>query len=108
MDDDLRGTVNRHTEEIMQLQEGYDRHNHFLFGRYDEQSNSVIPGFATRLATAIDDIGEIKKSIGTFTAWAQTSLTRAIVAGICFVFSALGSALWFIVTHFDKIEKAFK
>lgn len=108
MADELERIVHRHTTQIESLEDGYGRHSAFLFGRFDEKTNVWQPGFAERLSDAVVDIGEIRLSIGTFTKWAQTSLARVMVAAVCFAFSALGAAVWFIATHFDKIAKAFQ
>lgn len=96
------------SRRIGTLEEGYDRHNAFLFGRFDEKTNAWMPGFAERLADAVVDIGEIRATISNFTTWVQTGLSRAAIAVLGFIVSATGGVLWFTLTHWDKVQGIFK
>lgn len=103
MSDDLELTVKQHTKDIGELRDGFDRHNAFLFGVYDEDTNTWSDGFAHKLTGAMDDIQDIRKSISDFTGWIKTGASTVGKWAIGLIGSGALAAGGFVVTHWDKI-----
>lgn len=95
--DDLRTTVAEHGERIGTLEDGYARHNDFLFGRYDQDANQWIEGFATRLSDAVAYVKDIRDLFKRFVGAVVTALGSALVGAIIYV-----------MTHLDKVEHVFR
>lgn len=92
--DDVQETLRNHGKRIDTLEGGFRRHDIFLFGRYNEETNKVEDGIADKL----EDLNKFIKDI-------RDIVKRFAYGFLATAGTAFFGGLWYIVSHWDKIVR---
>ena len=108
--DEIKSRLDGHDEQLVDLKQMVLKQDRIISGTTNLDGTHE-DGLADKIASALDDLAEIKKMIASGAAWLRQlprHLTRGMMWFLAFAVPAFAAGLWGVLTHLAMLGKILR